>query len=244
MNVLGKDKVMGNGKESEEDGKLKGAYEDFKKTIRETLTDIVTLEVNSVLVSEISAGHPKNDDDREYLCQTCESLITWFKKNETDKVVQQPLNGKILVFLKELDKKFTSKKTPIKCDKALYAEIYKCRKEQYNNRSEYRRYLEYLQDFLVLYNTWCVNKELTSRDRQQLRKLWELVDTKYIYAQTVMELDGDVVSSINEQLFREAGDNAEELMRFHSRNVEAGSNYRNGLIDTFVKIIRAILGIK
>ena len=235
---------MGTGKKSEEDGELERAYDGFKQTIRDTLTDIVTLEVNSVLVSEISAVHPKSDDDRKYLHLTCYDLIIWFKKNETDKVLQQPLNGKILDFLKELYEKLAPTEIPIKCDKALYDKIYKCWEEQRNNRPEYRRYLEYLQDFLVLYNTWCVNKELTSRDRQQLRKLWELADTRYIYAQTVMGLDGDIVSRINEQLFREAGDNAEELMRFHSRNVGAGSNYRNGLIDTFVQIIRVILGIK
>ena len=234
-------------KEREEDGELERAFEDLKKTIRDTLTDIVTLEVNSVLVSEISAVHPY--DDRMFLRQTCYDLRTWFKKNETDKVVQEPLNSKILDFLKELYEKLAPNETPIKYDNALYADVDKCLEEQHKNRSESRRHLEYLRDYLELYNkwynTWCANKEmLTSRERQQLRKLWELVDTKYIYAQTVMGFDGDIVFRVNDQLFSNAKDHAEELMRFHSRNVEAGSNYRNGLIDTSVQIIRAITGRK
>jgi hypothetical protein len=39
------------------------------------------------------------------------------------------------------------------------------------------------------------------RERQQLRKLWELVGTKCVYAQTVIGLDADIVARVNEHLF-------------------------------------------
>jgi hypothetical protein len=241
-------------KEREEDGELEGTFEDFKKTIRDTLNDIVTLEVNSVLVSNISATHPSSD--REYLCQTCDDLRTWFEKNKTDKAVQRPIDSESLECLKKLCEKLAPNETPIKCDNALYADVNECLEHesdclndvQCSNRSEYRRHLHYLRQYLELYNKFYAEKDekkkFTSRDRQQLRKLWELVGATCIYAQTVLDLDGDIVSRINDQLFNKAGDNAEELMHFHSQNVEAGSNYRNGLMDTFVQIIRAITGKK
>jgi len=230
------------------------AYDDFKETLRDTLTDIVTLEVNSVLVSNISATHPSSD--WEYLRQTCDDLRTWFEKNKTDGVVQRPIENESIELLKKLCEKLAPNESLIKSDNALYADVNECLKHesdylsdvQCNKRSEYRRHLRYLQQYLELNDKWCEEekekkkKKFTSRDRQQLRKLWELVGVTCIYAQTVLELDGDIVSRINDQLFTTARDNAEELMHFHSRNVEAGSNYRNGLMDTFVQIIRAILG--
>jgi len=210
-------------------------------------------------VSNISATHPSSD--WKLLHETCEDLITWFEKNKTDKVVQRPLENTSIESLKKLCEKLVPNEIPCKSDNALHTDVNGCLKHesdylndvQCNTRSEYRRHLRYLQQYIEIYDRWYKDEEktekkkteekkLTIRDRQQLRKLWELVGVTCIYAQTVLELDGDIVSRINEQLFREAGDNAEELMRFHSRNVEAGSNYRNGLMDTFVQIIRAIIG--
>jgi len=70
----------------------------------------------------------------------------------------------------------------------------------------------------------------------------ELVGTKYIYAQTVLDLDGDIMSRVNNLLFNEGDSKAEELMRFHKWNVEGGVNYRNGLMSTFVQIIKTLIG--
>ncbi|MCK4732711.1 MAG: hypothetical protein KAT65_09675, partial [Methanophagales archaeon] len=112
-----------------------------------------------------------------------------------------------------------------------------------HNRSEYRRHLRYLKKYLDLYcsDKWDLDKRmLEGREHQQLRKLWELVGT-IIYAQTVMQLDGDVVSRINDQLFSMAKDNAEDLMYFHSRNVETGVNYRNEVMNTFVQLINSLI---
>ena len=42
---------------------------------------------------------------------------------------------------------------------------------------------------------------LEGRERNQLRKLWEIVATEFVYAQTVVGLDGDVISRVNQRLF-------------------------------------------
>jgi len=111
--------------------------------------------------------------------------------------------------------------------------------EQSRKRSEYRRHLRYLNKYLSLHEKWC-EVEFRDWERQQLRKLWELVGTEYVYAQTVMQLDGDIIARVNDRLF--SRDNAEELMRLHNRNVETGVNYRNGVMTTFFEIIKSLLG--
>ncbi|MBE9593680.1 MAG: hypothetical protein IMF19_09390 [Proteobacteria bacterium] len=304
--------------------KLKEVRDQFSGFLKETIVDLSCLEVNSVLVSSISADHPL--DDREFLQQTCRDLTDWFKRNKIDDKVQKPLedssvlelekicdkdkrlksgglclfgiedgnleeelnkdlipemlkkmfqtngiplsetatikkedDGKWLITDKENKNTYLIRKDEGKLNiyedriKQLFEDIDAClthkpgKLDANHNRSEYRRHLRYLKKYLDLYcsDKWDLDKRmLEGREHQQLRKLWELVGTEYIYAQTVLDLDGDIVSRINDRLFRtEKGrDNAEELMRFHKWNVEGGVNYRNGLMNTFVQIIRALLG--
>jgi len=238
-------------KEEEKDKELESAFNNFKNTIKDALTDLVTLEVNSVLVSNISADHPS--DDRVFLHQTCEKLTEWFERNKIDGIVRNPLKSTSISQLSILcgkDECLESDAiTPLRDD---IAECLKHKEDDFgieqrqkHAEADYRRHLRYLHKYLDLHcnKEWDWDKGmLKGREHQQLRKLWELVGTRIVYAQTVMGIDGDIVSRINDQLFTTAGDNAEELMHFHSRNVEAGANYRNGLMDTFVLIIRALIG--
>ena len=221
--------------------------------LEETIVDLSSLEVNSVLVSNISADHPSTD--REYLCQTCIDLADWFERNKIDSRVQTPLDLNNDPFL-QLRKLCDENKLAESDGKIgqLYTEVDRCLKHkkpeglgatQSHDRSEYRRHLRYLHKYLELHRSkkWDWEKKmLEGREHLQLRKLWELVGTKYIYAQTVLDLDGDIMSRVNNQLFSERDGKAEELMRFHKWNVEGGVNYRNGLMNTFVQIIKALIG--
>lgn len=241
-----------NNKEKEEDEekeKNKKALDRFLKSVRWALVDLTSLEVNSILVSNISADHPS--EDIVFLNQTCERLSDWFasESNKTKDAVQQTIDDENLSKLNELCGKDACKDASDKI-KTLCDNFGKCidykkpddlDDEQSRKRSEYRRHLRYLNKYLILHDKWCKGT-FTDWEHQQLRKLWELVGTRYIYAQTVMQLDGDIILRINEQLFREVEDNAEELMRLHNWNVDTGVNYRNGLINTFVQILRAVTG--
>lgn len=263
----------------------KAAFNRFFKSARDALVDLTTLEVNSVIVSSISADYPSND--QELLLQTCRDLTRWFERCNVDCRVQNDLKNQISQLSTLSDKEGACHKWNEKI-KPLRKSIDECL-DEYEKRvldasqdykpaeADYQRHLTYLKRYLELHEKWCVDKDrekdkdsekdkarssicicipgrlfnkdkdkdkaFSDRERQQLRKLWELVDTKYIYAQTVMQLDGDIVSRINDQLFntKKDRDNAEKLMHLHRWNVEAGANYRNGLIDTLVKIITAVL---
>lgn len=221
--------------------------------LEETIVDLSTLEVNSVLVSNISADHPSTD--REFLCQTYMDLADWFERNKIDSSVQTSpdFNNDPFLQLRKLCDENKLAESDGKIGQ-LYTEIDSCLEHkkpeglsatQSRDRSEYRRHLRYLHKYLELHRSkkWDWDKKmLEGREHLQLRKLWELVDTKYIYAQTVLDLDGDIMSRVNNQLFNEGDGKAEELMRFHKWNVEGGVNYRNGLMNTFVQIIKTLIG--
>jgi len=248
-----------NSEDEKEKSDLKDSYDCFLDSVKRSLVDLTSLEVNTVLVSNISADHPRSDG--EFLRQTCQDLVEWFERNKTEEKVQTPLNVDYLPKLRELCGKDLYN---VVCEDAsgkiesLQKRIEDCLKnkkpddldeEQSRKHSEYRRHLRYLNKYLSLHKKWCEHENkkakkdktvFTDSERQQLRKLWELVGTEYVYAQTVMQLDGDIIARINDRVF--SRDNAEELMRLHNRNVETGVNYRNGVMTTFFEIIKSLLG--
>ena len=85
--------------------------------------------------------------------------------------------------------------------------------------------------------------ELDFRDKQELRKLWELKDG-YIYAQNVVQLDGDVITRINMRLNRDpqAGQLAPELLEFHRKNVEVAISNWQFIVDTIIQLGKAVGG--
>ena len=239
---------------------LKDALERLKRAVKEASVDLLSLEVDSVLAPNISGVYP--DDDVRFLHETCGDLVEFFerftekRKEEEVKKFQKPLPPDSCKILKELCHKnaLTNDNDRMKLEK-LRGDLKACRdhktsddldQTQSHERSEYRRHLYYLQKYLDLHcsSEWdWEERMLKGREHQQLRTLWELVGAAYIYAQTVMQLDGDTVFRINERLLTEAaGDHAEALMRFHRLNVEAGTTYRNELIKTFVQILRTLTG--
>lgn len=227
--------------EKEKSDKIKEAYDRFFVSVRNALVDLTTLEVDSVLVSNISADHPT--EDSEFLKQTFEDLVTWFESNKPEEKLNISLPDNFLKLCTQAKDKETIQGLRNDLKKCIDQEKPpKLTEEQSSKRSEYRRHLFYLDKYLYLHEQW-VNGKFTSREHQQLRKLWELVPTRFVYAQTVIQLDGDIISRINDQLFSASGENAEELMRVHKSNVEAGVNYRNELMSTFVQILRSVLGI-
>ena len=82
---------------------------------------------------------------------------------------------------------------------------------------------------------------VANRAMQELRKLWELKDG-YIFAQNVVQLDGDVISRYNRRIYRDpqTKDKTEQLVAFHNKNVDIGIKHWHFLIDTILSIAKAI----
>jgi hypothetical protein len=243
------------------------AYQRFLDSVKETLSDFTTLEVNSVLVRNISADHPLTDVD--FARQIAEDLYEWFAENPTDKGAQRTIDPVCLGHLEYLSKHLAFPLSEPDRDrlKAIQTDSSQCLGHQPANGdqpiepgnsprspagkapepAEYRRFLRYLQKFALLCecNKWDTDGMLHGREQQQLRKLWELVGTSFVYAQTVVGLDGDAVSRINEQLFRSpqglSREMIEALIRFHYQNAEASARGRNNLMAIIVETFQAML---
>lgn len=86
--------------------------------------------------------------------------------------------------------------------------------------------------------------ELDFHDKQELRKLWELKDG-YIYAQNVVQLDGDVITRVNRRLNRDpqAGQMVPELLEFHRKNVEVAISNWQFIVDTIIQLGKAVGGM-
>lgn len=97
------------------------------------------------------------------------------------------------------------------------------------------------KDYLNQENTPDQGEAVANRATQELRKLWELKDG-YIFAQNVVQLDGDVITRYNRRIYRDpqVRDQAEQLVAFHNRNVDIGIKHWHFLIDTIMSIAKAI----
>jgi hypothetical protein len=244
------------------------AYHRFLDSVKDVLSDFTTLEVNTVLVRNISADHPLTD--AEFLRQIAEDLYEWFTGNSPNGSGQRALDPGSLRHLEYLSKNIAmplSQPDRARID-VLRMDSTQClgtptanarpptapsadspqpNETEHAQPAEYRRFLRYLQKLLMLCESdkWDGGGMLRGREQQQLRKLWELVGTSFIYAQTVVGLDGDVISRINEQLFRSTSglsrDMIEALMRFHSQNAESSVQGRNSLMAMIVNTFQAVL---
>lgn len=237
--------------------KLKGSLDRFYRDVSNALIDLTSLEVNSVIAHNISGDHPLND--QVFLQQVCSDLVDWFETNKTEDNVQKPLSADCVKALSDSGNDANLGKPENNTLQVILEEVDRCLKhrggelnaETGRKRTEYRRHLRYLLKYVELYRSTDWNwseKMLEGRDRNQLRKLWEMVGTAYVYAQTVVGLDGDIISRIHHQLLLSTAElgkyNAKELLQFHSRNVKAGADYRNNLMETLVRMIGAWIGRK
>ena len=239
----------------DQQNKLKGSLDRFYRDVSDALIDLTSLEVNSVIAHNISGDHPLND--QVFLQQICNDLVDWFEANKYEENVQKPLRPECIRALSDSGKVENLGNPEKNALQDILADVDLCLKhrggklnaETGRQRTEYRRHLRYVQKYVQLYRSTNWNwseKMLEGRDRNQLRKLWEMVGTAYVYAQTVVGLDGDIISRIHNQLLlstEELGKyNAEELLQFHTRNVKAGADYRNNLMKTLVRMIGAWIG--
>lgn len=108
--------------------------------------------------------------------------------------------------------------------------------------------------------TWIKNcteiRKLFSHDEflRSLRKISELKaaldsgdikSTKIdiIYAQTVMQLDGDIISRYHKQLFEEDEETKDLIIQIHKEGVIAGEKQWRGTLDFLINLVKGIANI-
>ena len=110
-----------------------------------------------------------------------------------------------------------------------------------NHNAEIFRLLRLQTRMMVLKNRLAAAKTPVLRDMHELRKLWELKDG-FIYAQNVIQLDGDIINRSNLRLYRDRliKEHAMQLLEFHRKNVDAGIQHWHFIIETIVSIAKAV----
>ncbi|WP_445631686.1 hypothetical protein [Nostoc sp. DSM 114167] len=104
-----------------------------------------------------------------------------------------------------------------------------------------------------LQQRWKEIEELLNNDKfiRTLRKMSELkaalnsgnitsVDIDIIYAQTVMQLDGDIISRYHKKLFQLSEGDRDLILKIHNEGVVAGEKQWRGTLDFLIGIIQNI----
>ncbi|MEH2183724.1 hypothetical protein [Nostoc sp.] len=104
-----------------------------------------------------------------------------------------------------------------------------------------------------LQHRWQEIEKLLNNDKfiRTLRKMSELkaalnsdnitsVDIDVIYAQTVMQLDGDIISRYNKKLFQLSEDDRDLILKIHNEGIVAGEKQWRGTLDFLIGIVQSI----
>ncbi len=104
-----------------------------------------------------------------------------------------------------------------------------------------------------LWQRWQEIEKLLNNDKfiRTLRKMSELkaalnsdnitsVDIDVIYAQTVMQLDGDIISRYNKKLFQLSEGDRDLILKIHNEGVVAGEKQWRGTLDFLIGIVQNI----
>ncbi|MEH2167066.1 MAG: hypothetical protein V7K41_10420 [Nostoc sp.] len=104
-----------------------------------------------------------------------------------------------------------------------------------------------------LQQRWQEIEELLNNDKfiRTLRKMSELkaalngsnitnVDIDIIYAQTVMQLDGDIISRYHKKLFQLSEGDRDLILKIHNEGVVAGEKQWRGTLDFLIGIVQNI----
>ncbi|MDJ1175836.1 hypothetical protein [Roseofilum capinflatum] len=217
-----------NGQSTETSG-LQRRFSDFVIGLGEVLTDMTALEVNTMVVAQITGS--------KFVPQEAYRYIYEIPEHEGD------------------EQYFYERKIP----PALYHRYYGLRRKML---MEYRQVLNSPTNDLFDAQERLPNPDdpkdeeklqnLLSNGRflRGLRKLLELKaaldsqdlsseSTDIIYAQTVMQLDGDIINRYHEQLL--GFDQKELLIQIHNEGVSSGERQWRGLLEFMVGIVQDIL---
>lgn len=230
----------------------------FVESIKDLLTDITALEVNTMVVAQITAAKFNAWEAYQAIYSVSDQYI------KTTKIPEESYESYENLFNK-LEKDYFY--TLIDPDSGL--EDLRDQKVE-----EYRKRLKYLKERKVApepstlnsvrpilpdptdesLDNWKKIQDILDNNQflRSLRKIIELkaaldsnkiesaenVDT--IYAQTVMQLDGDVISRYHKKLLEDE-DTKDLILRIHNEGVVAGEKQWHELLDFMVTLLKSVV---
>ena len=229
-----------------------GSLEDFRETLKDVLEEITVLEINTMIVDQVSTDKfdvenffneikgniPIKPTEQPSYAQDGLEEQDGLKKEEEKAEIKQKRYAELKKKISKFDIKFqiikckTGNCKVVKCETGK-CEIDKCETDE------------------------CPVK-LVNPDAQMtryFRKLWEaeqsFINGDRVYAQTKLTLDGDLTNRFVQDLFQLTASSdvnpkidpktSELILSLHRQSVENGQHQWSGLINTCVDLVKSLI---
>lgn len=236
-----------------------GSLRGFRETLKDVLEDITTLEVNTIVVSNISTD---KFDARKFYEDVLNSITYKIEDVLQDRYIElsqkaEALRKKGAAISSEEHSSYNSEVSDYEKLKSKFDKykqdtlaISQARFEQ-----EQKYYKDVQQQFSKLDFSKNINQTSNRLDPDAattrfLRKLWEaeqtIIHNDRIYAQTRFQLDGDLSNRFIGDLFgfdnsKLTSEKAQLILKIHNQAVENAESQWSKLINTVVDLVTKLI---
>jgi len=204
---------------------IQGKFGEFLHTLTDILQDFTALEVNTMVVSKITGAK----------FNPIEAYRTIYKLGNKTELENYPedLRPRYSRLWEQLNNAYSlcpEEITQIKEGKGL---------PDPENPDDLKRLMQLIK---------ASNLVRTLRKLSELRAALDGENPQskkidIIYAQTVLQLDGDVINRYNQELFKPENETQRDfIVNLHNQGVQAGERQWRGLIDFMVNLLKGFIG--
>lgn len=208
---------------------LQQRFNSFIMSLSEALKDMTALEVNTMVVAEITASKFIPEEAYQYI------YAIPIDERESQYFIERQIPSALYPRYRSLRQKLLMEYRQMLLDPSCELSDPQERLPDPGNPKDQKK-LQYILD--------------SGRFLRGLRKLIELKSaldsgelssetTDIIYAQTIMQLDGDIINRYHEKLLE--SDFREVLVRIHNEGVMSGERQWRGLLGFMVDLVQMIL---
>ena len=205
---------------------IQDKFGEFLHTLTDILQDFTALEVNTMVVSKITGA--KFNPIEAY-----RNIYKLGNKKELEAAYPEDLHPRYSRLWEQLNNAYSlcpEEITQIKEGKGL---------PDPENPDDLKRLMQLIK---------ASNLVRTLRKLSELRAALDGENPKsdkidIIYAQTVLQLDGDVINRYNQELFKPENETQRDfIVNLHNQGVQAGERQWRGLIDFMVNLLKGFIG--
>lgn len=215
--------------------------EDPRRWLVDKLGDIANVEINT-MVAEISARKPPPWPDA--LHEICETYVDYLRRNGKTEILQSLPSAidvstkpvETFAALRECAQREIGHPGTIRqaSDDAKQIVFFRIRESCKQIQSIVEKIVKDSGDFKDLHDN---HSKLETNERIKIRKIWEL-GTNRVVLQTVMQLDGDVISRVSANRVQQD----DLLLRLHDTSLSQSITYWNMVLTLIAQFARGSFG--
>ncbi|MGK7903632.1 MAG: hypothetical protein AB4352_19945 [Hormoscilla sp.] len=212
-----------------ETNRLQERFKEFIRSLGEVMNDITALEVNTMIVAQISGNKFIPEEAYQYIYEIPASEM------DNRYFVERQIPLALYPRYRNLRKKLAWEYRQLVQDPI--ADIFDTQERlpnpgDPNEQQKLQRLLDNGRFLRGLRKIIELKSALDSSDLQS-------ETTDIIYAQTIMQLDGDIINRYHEQLL--SSEFRQTLVSIHSQGVSSGEQQWHGILAFMVNIVQAII---